>query len=35
MDYEENIGEMTGDTMEGAYKLLKKHRSEFDDAEDI
>ncbi len=35
MDYKENIGEMTGDTMECVYKLLKKHRHEFNDAEDV
>lgn len=35
MDYSENIADMTGDTMEGAYKLLKKHRPEFADAEDV
>ncbi len=35
INYAENIGEMKGDTMECAYKLLKKHRPEFEDAEDI
>lgn len=35
MDYKENIEEMTGDTMKCAYKLLKKHRSEFEGAEDV
>ena len=35
MNYNENIGEMNGDSMKCAYKLLKKHRPEFDDAEDV
>lgn len=35
MDYNENIGEMNGDSMKCAYKLLKKHRPEFNDAEDV
>jgi hypothetical protein len=35
MDYTENIGEMNGDSMQCAYKLLKKHRPEFADAEDL
>lgn len=35
MAYNENIGEMKGDTMQCAYKLLKKHRPEFDGAEDV
>jgi hypothetical protein len=35
IDYKENIDEMTGDTLECAYKLLKKHRPEFGDAEDV
>ena len=35
MDYNDNIGEMKGDTMECAYKLLKKHRPEFEGAEDV
>ena len=35
MNYSDNIGEMTGDTMKCAYKLLKKHRPEFGDAEDV
>lgn len=35
MDYSENIEEMIGDTMRCAYELLKKHRPEFADAEDI
>lgn len=35
VDYSENIKELIGDTMGCAYKLLKKHRPEFADAEDI
>lgn len=35
MDYSDNIDSMTGDTMECAYKLLKKHNPEFEDAEDV
>jgi hypothetical protein len=35
MDYQENIEEMNGDTMKCAYNLLKKHRPEFADAEDL
>lgn len=35
IDYTNNIADMTGDTMQCAYKLLKKHRPEFDDAEDL
>ncbi len=35
VDYADNIEEMTGDTMKCAYGLLKKHRPEFEDAEDI
>lgn len=35
MKYGENIEEMKGDVMECAYKLLKKHRPEFADAEDL
>ena len=35
MTYKDNIEEMTGDTMECAYGLLKKHRPEFADAENI
>lgn len=35
VDYVENIEDMSGDIMECAYKLLKKHRTEFADAEDI
>lgn len=35
MGYSENIGDMTGDTIECAYTLLKKHRPEFADAEDV
>ena len=34
MDYKENIKDMMGDTMQCAYKLLKRHRSEFNDATD-
>ena len=35
MDYNENIEEMKGDTMQCAYKLLKKHRPHFSDAKDV
>ena len=35
MNYFENINEMTGDSMKCAYNLLKKHRPEFADAEDL
>ena len=35
MDYNENINDMNGDTMQCAYSLLKKHRPEFADAEDL
>lgn len=35
IDYTENIGEMMGDPMKCGYKLLKKHRPEFLDAEDL
>lgn len=35
MAYNGNIEEMKGDTMECAYELLKKHRPEFDGAEDV
>lgn len=35
MDYAETIGEMTGDAMKCAYKLLKKHRPEFEGSEDV
>ena len=35
MQYGENIKEMIGNPMECAYKLLKKHYPEFEDAEDI
>lgn len=35
MDYSESIEEMTGAAMECAYKLLKKNRPEFEDAEDV
>lgn len=35
MSYAENIGAMKGDTMKCAYSLLKKHRPEFSDAEDV
>lgn len=35
VDYADNIGDMVGDTMKCAYKLLKKHRPEFADAEYI
>ena len=35
MDYNENIGDMTGDAMQCAYGLLKKHRPQFADAENV
>lgn len=35
MSYSDNIEEMNGDFMKCAYKLLKKHRPEFKDAEDV
>lgn len=35
LDYNENIKDMNGDTMQCAYGLLKKHRKEFSDAEDL
>ena len=35
MDFAENIEAMTGDAMKCAYGLLKKHRPELADAEDI
>lgn len=35
MDYNENIGDMDGDTMQCAYGLLKKHRPQFADAENV
>lgn len=35
MEYADNISEMDGDTMECAYNLLKKHRPEFKDAENV
>lgn len=35
MSYGDNIGEITGNIMECAYQLLKKHRPEFADAEDV
>ena len=35
MDYADNISDMVGDTMKCAYALLKKHRPEYADAEDI
>lgn len=35
MNYNENIEEMTGNTMQCAYALLKKHRPEFADAENV
>ena len=35
MNYAENIDHMIGDTMECAYKLLKKHCPQFEDAEDV
>ena len=35
MDYADNIGDMTGDTMKCAYNLLRKHRPEFKDAKDV
>lgn len=34
MNYADNIEELRGGSMEGAYALLKKHRPEFADAED-
>lgn len=34
MDYLESIEDMDGSAMQCAYKLLKKHRPEFADAED-
>lgn len=33
--YAGNIDELIGGAMEGAYKLLKNHRPEFSDAEDV
>lgn len=33
--YADNIDMLTGDTMKGAYALLKKQRPEFADAEDL
>ena len=35
MNYAENIEELIGSPMKCAYKLLKKHRPEFADAEDL
>lgn len=35
MDYNENIGDMAGDTMKCAYGLLKKHRPQFADAKNV
>lgn len=35
MNYMDNIEEMNGDAMKCAYRLLKKHRPEFADAEDV
>lgn len=35
MDYAENIGDLKGEPMKCAYALLKKHRPEFADAEDL
>lgn len=35
VSYADNIDILAGGTMEGAYALLKKHRPEFADAEDI
>lgn len=35
MDYAENVEALAGGAMEGAYALLKKHRPEFADAEDV
>ena len=35
MNYSENIDHMNGDMMECAYELLKKHRPQFEDAEDV
>lgn len=35
LKYDGNIEELTGDTMKCAYGLLKKHRLEFSDAEDV
>lgn len=34
IEFAENIDVLKGDTMEGAYALLKKHRPEFDNAID-
>lgn len=35
MDYADNIEDLDGEPMECAYCLLKKHRPEFADAEDL
>ena len=35
LDYAENIEAMNGDSMKCAYDLLKKHRPEFSDAENV
>ena len=35
INYSENIEYMAGDPMKCAYGLLKKHRPEFNDAEDV
>ena len=35
INYNENIEEMAGNAMQCAYALLKKHRPEFADAEDV
>ena len=35
VSYDDNIDILTGGAMEGAYALLKKHRPEFADAEDV
>ena len=35
LNYAENIEQLTGNTTECAYNLLKKHRPEFADAENV
>lgn len=35
MEYEGNIDELVGDSMKCAYKLLKKHCPQLEDAEDV
>ena len=35
ISYSDNIDTLNGDTMAGAYNLLKKHRPEFSVAEDV